>query len=182
MEIKKGEESGHLERGAVGIGESHDSPGGRLLVIELIKSGKVKKLLVELSPGAYDGAVNGAKDRQKDGVDSITKTLDLSLGTRHKCDISLGRVIAEAICANIPVYNVDHYKANQRAEMAASVGVMKIRNEEVAKQFEKITGSKAAVSEGAKGCLLLFGGAHFEDANAIDADANIFGLPVVMMG
>ena len=59
--VHDGEAESRLKEGALGIGEHHDKPAGRQLVLDLIKKGKVSHLFVEL-PTTWQPIITKAQE------------------------------------------------------------------------------------------------------------------------
>jgi hypothetical protein len=157
-----------LNVGAIGLGEEHTEPDARSFAIELIKTGLVRFLMVELAPGTYQAQVDAAVQRGG----------GLHLVTKNRCPVSLHDVINTAIAAGVPVHCVDSKWANHRD--AHQPAKLKVRNREVGQNFQGITGAHQADAPGAQGCLILFGGAHFEGPDAIQT--HIPNLHICMAG
>ncbi|WP_172202400.1 MULTISPECIES: hypothetical protein [unclassified Niveibacterium] len=153
--------------GALGLGESHDDPTARSFALELFRTRLVRRLMVELYPAAYQPMVDHA----------AATNGQVYVVALHHCAITLSDVINAAIAAQIPVHCVDGRDGNiGRASGAA----MQRRNQAVGDNFAQITGGNTATHPGARGCLILFGGAHFEGANRIQN--YIGGLPYCRAG
>lgn len=66
-----------LQFGALGIGENHEERQGRDLAIRLIVGGHVKRLFVELSPGAYGPMIQNATGLAPQGYAAVRGALGL---------------------------------------------------------------------------------------------------------
>jgi hypothetical protein len=155
-----------LQFGALGIGENHEERQGRDLAIRLIVGGHVKRLFVELSPGAYGPMIQNATGLAPQGYAAVRGALGLS--SLHVCPIALEDVIATAIVHGATVHCVDHRRAMQIG-YASSPSGMRLRNSTITSGVQEETETQSARDGGASGSLLLFGGAHFEGGGSIAA-------------
>lgn len=161
-----------LKFGAVGIGEDHTKPDGRNLAIHLIERGAVKRLFVELSPGKYQGMIDGAANHGStlQGSDATANTSSimkcLGFHVNFSCDVRLEKVVAIAIAHGVPVHCVDHRIANHPIR-GGTPKSMDVRNDEIVKGVREVTEVSSAREGGAAGSLLLFGGGHFDEKNSI---------------
>jgi hypothetical protein len=155
LSIEERNDAAHaLFIGALGLGESHDDPTARSFALELFRTRLARRLMIELFAGAYQA-----------GIDRAAATGgQVWVPTLHSCAISLSDVINAALQAGIPVHCVDGREGNiARATSSA----MQRRNQTAGQCFQAITGANDATQPGARGCLILFGGAHFEGSNPI---------------
>lgn len=155
-----------LHFGALGIGEDHTERHGRDLAIRLITDGHVRRLFVELSPGAFGQMVQAATALAPQGFDAVRGAL--GFGALHACPIALEDVVATAIVRHVSVHCVDHRRAMQMGFASSDAG-MRLRNRTIAEGVQAETETESARDGGAAGSLLLFGGAHFEGGNSIVA-------------
>jgi hypothetical protein len=167
-----------LETGALGIGEEHTQPAGRQLAIELIDSGLVTNLFVEFAQEQFRYALQAAQKAVGQGRD-IEEVARLAPNSNlFKNRIPLGRVIAMALLAHIPVHLADHYI------MASYPNDFRRRHTTIKNTFRAVTNQQQdppyAIGENCIGCLLLWGGKHFEGNQQMDR--YIIGLPFIMMG
>ncbi len=167
-----------LQNGALGIGEDHGEPEARQLALELINMGVVRHFFTELYEEhgnveklatARIAAASGDSLRV---VESLCPS-GFSLGN----SITQGRVIARALQRGATVHLADtphmHMGASRHAQ----------RHQNILAKYRRATNqpgpapARADVAAG-RGCLLLWGGAHFEGANALENF--IIGLPFMM--
>jgi len=150
---------------ALGIGENHERPDGRHLALRLLASTTpiVRHLFVELPPWGQNivqrAGVRASTSREQTGVEK-----GLEFGQRHQCVIPLKRVISAALLERIPVHCVDH-------RLGGAGGHMTTRNRTIANNFLQITNGT-----GTRGCLLLFGGAHFDGADGEEGEETLSQL------
>lgn len=175
-----------LLAGALGIGENHGNGNARELALSLINSGNnaggrlVTNFFTELYEDhgniqKLESARRLAADGASLGIVQAAAPSGFLLGN----PIPQGRVIARALQRGIPVHLADI--------LAMHSGKMhNQRHAAILNRFRAVTGQPApgvaqAVGPPAcVGCLLLWGGAHFQGGNALDQ--YIQGLPFVMMG
>lgn len=123
---EKNEAQALLRSGALGIGEDHTKPDGRLLAIQLLEQpGLVKHLFVELT-AQHVSALDRAKELAKAGSDFEEIVRAALNGGAFDCPITQARVIATALVNNIPVYAADH------PSMARFPDRFKVRHETIA--------------------------------------------------
>ncbi|TKC86304.1 hypothetical protein FAZ69_20845 [Trinickia terrae] len=169
-----------LEAGALGIGENHTQPGGRQLAIELISSGRVTHLFVELAHMHYGKPLENAQEIADQGGDIDAVQMAAPSGNLHQENpIPLSRVIATALTQKVKVHLADHIVMAYHAEDFAR------RHDSIREAFRTVTeqspdAAVQAVDERCAGCLLLWGGAHFEKKYALDK--YIVNLPFIKMG
>ncbi len=167
-----------LEAGALGIGEDHTKPDGRQLALDLIEAGVVTNLFVEFAETQFGPALNYARELadKGEGLDEVAKYAPNS--NLFQCNIPLGKVIAAALLKKIPVHLADN------SIMAARPSDFQRRHNTIREVFSRVTGQARTPPEAAGqscvGCLLLWGGAHFEGSQALDN--YILGLPFIKMG
>ncbi|MFA8385373.1 MAG: hypothetical protein ACEPO2_07090 [Pelagibaca sp.] len=173
-----------LKAGALGIGEEHNDPAGRRLVKELIDKGVVKKLFVELAKNTerFSRAMAAANAKAAEGgnieeIASVAPCGDLD----RLNEIPLNHLIAYALFHGAQVFLAD-----DRSMAKLRGGNFDIRHAQIRDTFKEATGQGAAkwYSEEAKGCLFLWGGAHFDHKTKSHLDdANfIYGLPWIEKG
>ncbi|WP_435635852.1 hypothetical protein ACSC9U_12620 [Pseudomonas solani] len=168
-----------LENGALGIGEDHTQPEGRQLAIDLIDSGLVTHLFIELADAHYGGVLANAQQIATNGGTRQQIQAACPDGNLFVCPISLKQVITAALKIGVPVHLADH------PIMASRSSDFQRRHNSILQTFRTVTnqpgpGAAQAVGPASVGCLFLWGGAHFEGGRALDTF--IPGLPFIMMG
>lgn len=176
---KKNEARALLKSGALGIGEDHTKPDGRLLAIELLNQpGLVKHLFVELTE-QHVALIENARKLVEAGRPFEEIVAAAPEGGAFVCTVTQKRVIATALMNNIPVYAAD-----DRC-MARFTDNFRRRHTTIAAKFEEVTTVKNARASESAGCLLLWGGDHFtgivEDRPPHPLENYIEGLPYIMM-
>lgn len=174
----KNEARALLKHGALGIGEDHTKPHGRLLAIKLLEQpGLVKHLFVELNP-SHILLLKKAEKLAKEGG-SFEDVLKVAPeGGNFRCTVRQSEVIATALVNNIPVYAADDMC------MFSASDKFKKRHTTIAATFEEVTKVRNAGASESAGCLLLWGSDHFVGIKSDKSDALenfIEGLPYIMM-
>jgi hypothetical protein len=172
--------------GALGIAEEHETPAARELVLRLMEMGVVRKFFVELPKNVerFATALAKAQTAAQSGasIEDITQLApsgNLDPGNR----LSIGYLIAIALSKNIEVYLAD-----DRDMLRQNGGSFQKRHASIRETFKAATGQAEAkwYTDAAKGCLLLWGGAHFDDkfknTALLDQPGVINGLPYVKKG
>lgn len=174
-----------LKAGALGIAEEHNTVAARELVLLLMEKGVVKKFFVELPKNVerFSTALAKAKDAAQSGasIDEIMKLAPTG-NLDNNNNISIGKLIAFALFNKIEVFLGD-----DRIMMRDGGGYFQKRHASVKETFQSATGQDSAkwYTEAAQGCLLLWGGAHFDDkfkGPLLDQKGVIHGLPYVKKG
>ncbi len=169
-----------LERGALGIGEDHTRPEGRRMVLDLIDSGLVTNLFVELCHTHYGTQLANAQAELNGGGNEGAVRAALPDGNLFANAQPLSLLMARALVNGAGVHMADHYI------MAAGRGSRAFpkRHGEIADNFAQVTGQGPppdAIHPNAVGSLLLWGGAHFDSPNH-SLDRYIRNLPYIMCG
>jgi len=185
------EESYHrLSQGAFGIGEEHETPIARQWVLQLIDYGAASRIFIELpNTVIYNENLEKAKAKSDEGGSmSEVRALAPCGNLDSQNAISVKDIIAYAYKKNAEIYLADHRKMGYRPDDHP------MRHTAISQKFTQITGTTLAVDPGCKGCLLLWGGAHFENQTSIDRTTGvkttkntslenyIVGLPYAMLG
>lgn len=172
--------SGHavacLQAGALGIGEDHTMVAGRNLALWLIENGHVQHLFVEFPAPNYGQALNAAIQAAGAQPPPTRQNLaqQMNWENRHLPAIPLGEVMAEALLRGVTVHLADDPIQMVHPNRFAR------RHTTIQNVFRQATGQVGMPSAaGAVGCLLLWGGAHFEGNHALDN--YILNLPFVIM-
>ena len=153
-----------LRQGAVGIGENHELKHGRKLAFQLIQSGLVKRLFVELSNLAYTGMVEVAAQQVPHGFDAVRR--HLGFGAIHDNPFTLETVVAFALVRGVQVECPDHRKALHTAWATSPTGML-ARNEHITDKIKEVTDTTSARE--APGTLIICGSAHFEGPGSLVA-------------
>lgn len=149
----------HLPGKAVGLGEAHDSDKARSVLLEWIKQGLVKDLVLELAePWEHDG-VRGTQYTQ------VLAMQDKKWGN----PVSFTALIDAALKAGVKVHCWDPGDT-----IYAGGANVRSRNKAVARAFKKHFGGDYPV-QNAAGCVILFGAKHFGDTNG-SLDIRLQGL------
>lgn len=175
-----------LLAGALGIGEDHTKGNARELALALINSSNHAggRLVTNFFTELYEDHGNIEKLASARILAANGAALGLveeaaPTGFLYGNPIPQGRVIARALQRGIPVHLAD-ITAMQSGRMH------KKRHTAILNRFRAVTGqpppglAQAVGPPACVGCLLLWGGAHFEGADALDQF--IHGLPFVKMG
>ena len=146
----------YIQREAYGIGEDHSMPGARRIVLELVKSGAVKNLFLELLPHMKHIITTATnllgQNSEAEALDHL-KLIDFQIYFKNQ--IPFSSIILEALKKNVNVHCESKW-----ANAGDTGGVFSKRNKEIA----QIIKDKTATTKngyGARGCLLLFGSQHF---------------------
>ncbi len=169
-----------LKNGALGIGEDHGDPAGRQLALDLINMGLVRHFFTELYEEEGNLEKLGKASRAAASGDSLLVVESLApSGHTLGNSIKQGRVIARALQRGAQVHLADIQKMKYRPTFHAP------RHSNIRAKYRIVTnqpapGAASAVGENCRGCLLLWGAAHFEGDTSLD----IFlpGLQFVKLG
>jgi hypothetical protein len=177
----KNEAQALLKSGALGIGEDHTKPDGRILAIQLLNQPDlVKHLFVELTV-QHVFLLEQAKALADAGrpLEEIERAAPN--GGAFDCSITQAKVIATALVNKIPVYAADD------RTMARFPDNFKKRHMTIAAKFEEVTKVRNARANESAGCLLLWGSDHFVGKQELGKEPYpleqfIEGLPYIVMG
>ena len=151
-----------VRHGALGIAEYHDLPYARELIVELMTSGLVRHLFLEV-PGNGGAAVSlrTALDLHARGATRESLTSSLNLLSMENPHFPLEKLAALAISKSIPVHCADGDCAVSKSAFSLGPVGMARRNQAAVDAVRKQTGCKDAHDKEAIGSVILFGIKHF---------------------
>ena len=180
--------SQHLANGAVGVGENHEDQKARSVVLKVIAQGLVTNLFIELFQGTYGATIQAAQNQIHQGAQGaqlMLGTVDSGASSRGHAPnaIPLSRVILAAIVqGDVAIHCADGRFGNH--QNGGTPARMMGRNQECGNIFAQVTNAQDALHANARGSLILFVGAHFENAGSANHPIQHYipNLPVVMCG